>query len=347
MKSRAPQTDKYGKHLPDGWRRWVLENLVLDVPAEVLAKMLTEQGLDDDLIQQELQEAQSHPYAQVAKTFRAILNRRHWLLMTLGDLALLDPRCQEVERRSTPDFQTFLRDYYSANRPVILTDAIDHWPAKTQLTPDYLVNRFGHAEVEVQTNREGNPMYERECHQHKQKMRFAQYADRILNTTTNDMYLTANNNNANWEVFRSIFEEMVGNIGDGYFKPEDRDGRCYLWFGPKGSITPLHHDIANIFLAQIHGRKRIQLVPAWQVPLVYNDAYVFSRVDMRDPHPETFPLFEKAHVITVDLMPGETLFIPVGWWHCVEGLDASISLSFIHFNAPNDFSGWENLSLAF
>ena len=34
---------------------------------------------------------------------------------------------------------------------------------------------------------------------------------------------------------------------------------------------------------------------------------------------------------------GEALFIPVGWWHHVEGLDVTIGLSFTQFVKDNDF----------
>jgi hypothetical protein len=38
------------------------------------------------------------------------------------------------------------------------------------------------------------------------------------------------------------------------------------------------------------------------------------------------------------LAPGEILFLPVGAWHCVEGLDVSVTVSMINFLLENDFS---------
>jgi hypothetical protein len=38
------------------------------------------------------------------------------------------------------------------------------------------------------------------------------------------------------------------------------------------------------------------------------------------------------------LNPGEVLFLPVGCWHFVEGLDISVTVSFTNFLWDNDFT---------
>jgi ribosomal protein L16 Arg81 hydroxylase len=35
--------------------------------------------------------------------------------------------------------------------------------------------------------------------------------------------------------------------------------------------------------------------------------------------------------------PGETVFLPLAWWHQVSSLDRCISLSFTHLDLPNVF----------
>ncbi len=50
-----------------------------------------------------------------------------------------------------------------------------------------------------------------------------------------------------------------------------------------------------------------------------------------------FPLLRNARIMDVILEPGEILFLPVGCWHFVKGLDMSITMTFTHFRFNNDF----------
>jgi ribosomal protein L16 Arg81 hydroxylase len=50
---------------------------------------------------------------------------------------------------------------------------------------------------------------------------------------------------------------------------------------------------------------------------------------------EKYPLFAKAQPAVFVLEPGETLFIPSGWWHTTQMLSPSISLSCNVGNATN------------
>lgn len=52
------------------------------------------------------------------------------------------------------------------------------------------------------------------------------------------------------------------------------------------------------------------------------------QVDVENPDLEKFPRFAKAPFLSCVLCPGEILFIPVKYWHYVQALDLSFSISF-------------------
>ena len=39
--------------------------------------------------------------------------------------------------------------------------------------------------------------------------------------------------------------------------PARREGSTALWFGPGGTVTPLHHDTSNILFGNVYGAKRL------------------------------------------------------------------------------------------
>lgn len=147
--------------------------------------------------------------------------------------------------------------------------------------------------------------------------------------------MTANNAKASQLSLVQLFKD-IGNFHN-YTDHSQVTDRSFIWFGPKGAFKPLHYDLTNNFLVQIYGKKKITLIPSLQVPNLYNDVAVFSKIS--DPYVENlielFPDFSNCNKIEFILNEGEALFIPLGWWHCVESLDVSISVSFTHFNIDN------------
>lgn len=325
--------------LAEGWRKWLASNLMKGSAAIDLQRTMREHGLPHVAIAAELQLLQQHPYLQAGKEIFHTLAKRNWLLRTCDRLAALDQRySRQVEVRPAPSFDEFVREYYSKHLPVVLTGAVAHWPALRKWTPQYLRDRFGDRQIEVQFGRDGDPQYERNAGRHKKKMLMREFVALILEGgRANDYYMTANNTRNSMASIDELFAD-VGDFAQGYREASTIRSGNFFWFGPQGTFTPLHHDLTNNMLVQILGRKRVTLIPALQVPLVYNDVGVFSAADFPNFDMKRHPAMKNATPIELLLQPGEALFIPVGWWHCVEALDVSISVSFTNFNAPNQFS---------
>ncbi len=99
--------------------------------------------------------------------------------------------------------------------------------------------------------------------------------------------------------------------------------------GPKGTFTFLHRDEMDLFVVQVYGRKRIVMISPDQEPLVYNHVGVHSAVNYENPDFTRHPLFDRTVRVEFTLHPGQAIFMPVGWWHFVRSLYASISLTFL------------------
>jgi ribosomal protein L16 Arg81 hydroxylase len=222
----------------------------------------------------------------------------------------------------------------------VLTGLARGWPATSRWTPEYLRDRCGAELVEVMAGREADERFEVNSESHKRQVRFSEYVDTVLEAgQSNDTYLVANNHFLDSACGADLLRDLRP-LPD-LLADEHVAGTTFMWFGPGGTVTPLHHDTMNVLLVQVHGHKRVTLVPSTQLPLVYNEESVYSAVDLEAPDEERHPLFGRTDRIGITLDAGDALFIPVGWWHHVRALDVSISVSFTNFAFPNSYE-WQH-----
>ena len=319
----------------DEWRCWIAENLVLGTIPECILRTLVAHGMAESIARAELDKALASPYLDGARHLRNRLAKYAWVLDIHRKLNRLHPQRIAVERRLKLGAGEFLNDYYATNRPVIITGMMN-WPALQRWSCEYLRERCGERMVEIQIGRNSDTKYEINQSTLKRLMKFADYVGLVERAgITNDFYMTANNNSHNGQALSELWDD-IGPL------PEYLDGsscdRGFLWFGPAGTRTPLHHDLTNNLMAQVVGRKRVRIIPACELPYVYNQLHCYSEVDAAHIDYDRFPLMQKVQMLDCVLSPGEMLFLPVGCWHYVEALDVSITVSFTNFLWENDFS---------
>jgi hypothetical protein len=324
-----------GFAMEDSWRVWIAENLMLGGRESELVEVLRNHGVPRQVAKRELREAINHPYIRGARRLRNRLQKREWALDINRCLNRLTPLT--TARRHRLDRESFFAEHYVVNRPVIVTGAIDGWPALQRWTFEYLRKELGEEQTEIQWGRNTDQNYEINSSSHRRSMRFADYVDLVQQADrTNNFYMTANNSASNRSIVVGLTRDLLPQPE--YLNPDEAD-RWFFWFGPAGTFTPLHHDLTNNLMAQIVGRKRILLAPPCETVDLYNERHCHSLADLRHPDDPRFPDLRNVQWTQCDLAPGEVLFLPVGWWHSVEGLDVSITATFTNFAWRNDYMG--------
>jgi len=332
--------DRASKRFSDSWKKWIAENKFHGRQDGALLQAMVQNGIDAQTAKQALNSIPSDPCFQAGSNFIQLLKKLESLLQINQQLAELSPNFGNIERRTRLSREEFLSDYYAKNTPVIITEMMDNWPAMLKWSPEYLHRNYGNVQVEIQADRNSDPNYEINCNNLKQTVTMGEYVDRVTRGgPSNDYYMVANNRNLERE-------ELKGLMADIEMFPEFLDGsntssRVFFWFGPAGTITPLHHDPVNLMMAHVYGRKRWKIISPQQTPMLYNYVGVFSKVDLENPDYNKYPLFRNVKIIDVVLEPGEVIFIPVGWWHHVQALDPSIAVSFTNFVFPNQYN-WQD-----
>jgi hypothetical protein len=309
---------------PD-WRVWLADNLASGVPHDELIATLATHGVGEDETRARILAIERSPAFAVARAATLRAERAELAL------ALVRARrsIERIERCTNPTAHELFAGPWASGTPIVLTDLVTQWPAFGRWTPSFFREQFGHVEIEASTGRESDPRYDIRFARHAERMRMADFVDRVLaRPHSNDVYLIANNHNLARPELAPLFADIVQ---PDYLDPTRVVGSSALWFGPGGTITPLHHDTSNILLCQVLGTKRVLLVDPTEPALLTRANGVYCELDAAGVRAE----LPEVRVIEVELAAGEALFLPLGWWHEIHALDLSVTVALNNFRRPN------------
>ncbi len=329
---------------PD-WLLWLADNRLWDcAPASMLDTMITA-GQDTETAAAAIAQIDQDPVFQAARRHQQMLRKLESVCGNLQKVWQQDPGYAVVEKRRGVGRDEFLEKYVHGCRPVVLTDIAEDWPAMKRWSPADLSARFGHLDVDVQVGRNTDTLFEQNKEKLRQRMKVAEFVDLVVSGgATNDHYLTANDEMMRRPEFMPLLQD-IGRMPP-ICDPALLHTAASFWFGPAGTRTPLHHDTLMLFHTQVVGRKRWRFVSPLQTPLLYNRMGVYSPIDLDAPDFGRYPRLREAVVLETVLEPGDTLFLPLGWWHQVASLEMSMSFSYTNFDAgvPNEFK-YDNPSI--
>jgi histone arginine demethylase JMJD6 len=249
-----------------------------------------------------------------------------------------------LDRRPGISQKEFIEEYLKPGIPVIIPGAMSEWKAHQKWDPNYFRDVHGEKVVRVMG----------------EKMKLRDFMDTVLASDASrpSKYLNEVN-------FHKEFPELLPDIEPflNYalpdrlmtkFMPESwgmRQGVVELLIGGKGTKFPnIHYDgyFMNTFVTQIRGDKEFMFFSPEQTPYMYPEFAGSNKSMVKDafaPDLEKFPLFAKAKSMKATVYQGETVFLPMGWWHTTRLLSLSIAVSTNNIgpkqwnNFVDDFSG--------
>ncbi|MGB3007379.1 MAG: cupin-like domain-containing protein [Chitinophagaceae bacterium] len=223
--------------------------------------------------------------------------------------------------------EVFKKEFYAPGIPVVIKNLSKEWPAYTKWNWDYFKQLAGDKKVPLYNNVKSDaytPINTADDYK-----TFGEYIDMISNGP------------AAWRIFLfNIFDHAPALINDFSWPEHLMKGfvKKYpmLFTGGATSITHMHFDIdmSHILHTQFGGRKRVLLFPfAEQYKLYRKPWEVLSLADFSNYYQEgkidyeKFPALKLAKGYDLILEPGDTLFMPSGYWHHMEYLDSGFAMS--------------------
>ena len=250
----------------------------------------------------------------------------------------------KVGRIEDPPSAVFFKKYVQGNRPVVISGAMEGWPALDRWSWDYLAAVAGDCTGEVIVSRNGlYPDYVTQpSPMAKVEMRFAEFLRRAVPAAGEEPLPPILGPGETYYLYgKSYLLDAVPALRDDLRTPACLGGIPEpfqrLWISTPGCVTPLHYDLSNGFLCQVRGTKQVWLFDPAQIDRLYPRGKQFpgldnferqSQVDIHHPDDEAFPELRRAVALDCRLREGDTLFIPSNWWHEVETLEPSISVQF-------------------
>lgn len=331
----SDETEDDARVIHPQWQAWVAENLARGAAPDDVVDALIEDATPADQAHAMVAAMAGSPAMDLARQLSRRVAALEQMVRLRRDHRALQPEGHTtIARRPLPPAHAFVAQHLVPGVPVVLTDLVTRWPAMVRWTPAALTERLGDARIEACVGREHTSDPDPEWAPLRQVLSVRTLMGRITSEQGNDTYVIAKNAALRRPELQPLLDDIV--LPPDYFGPRPEPTRMGLWIGPAGTHTPLHHDTDDSMFCQVLGRKRLRLAPPESIALLDRSRGVYSHWDPRD---DAELAAGPEALVELVLAPGEALFIPAGWWHQVDALDPSISVSILQLAWPNDH-GW-------
>ena len=220
-------------------------------------------------------------------------------------------------------------------KPFIIRNFTKSWPAKDIWTLKYLEEKVGSDLIHyVKTNKNNITSY-KQIFQMKMSDFLVQINEIVDGKRINaNIYLVVSKIMSHSRRSKPELPTLLKDLNIPYFIPFARLWEINLWVGYGGNRSNLHFDPEENLLNVIKGSKKFVLFSPDQYRFLYHNQEpgmnpLQSKVDIFDLNESKFPLMKFAKYYETEILEGETLYLPAGWWHAVESSNAlNIAVNF-------------------
>lgn len=244
-----------------------------------------------------------------------------------------------IENISTKEFN---EDYFKPQKPAIIRGLTKDKEAGDKWSVNYFKQTMGDVIVDVYDN--NNKKNVKSAFTTPDlKMRFSDYLDILSKNEHTDLRIFL------FDLFKhnpqlkkefpcpELFKGVLDHIG-------------HMFFGGKDTTVRIHYDIdmSNVLHTHFGGRKRVVLIaPEYSYLLYCLPFNTYSLINPDQPDYKKYPGLEYVKGYDFILEPGDSVFIPSGYWHYMTYLEGSFSVSYrrIGPHIQNPLQGLMNLGI--
>jgi hypothetical protein len=229
---------------------------------------------------------------------------------------------QDVPRVTTITKEDFIKHHFKPQKPVVIERFIEHWPAYSKWSLDYIKQIAGGKTVPLYDDRPVD--YKDGFNEAHATMKMSEYIDLLKSEPTKYRIFL-------WNILKEI-PELQNDFSYPNFGLKLMKGLPMLFFGGEDSHTFMHYDIdlANIFHFHFEGKKQCILFDQKQNDYLYKIPHsLITRedIDFSNPDLQKWPALQHANGYIAELNHGEVLYMPEGYWHHMKYITPGFSMS--------------------
>ncbi len=229
---------------------------------------------------------------------------------------------EQIQKVKTITKEDFLREYVALQKPVVIEQLIEDWPAYQKWNLKYIKEIAGNETVPLYDDRPLTSKFK--VNEPHTTMKMSEYIDLLRKDATH------------YRIFLYNVLKKVPALQEDFNFPDlglkFMKKMPMLFFGGGGSKVLMHYDIdlANILHFHFHGEKRCILFPPSETRYLYKVPHALiahQGINFEHPDFDKWPALKRSKGYVTNLKHGETLYMPEGYWHQMTYLTPGFSMS--------------------